>query len=134
YNEYGRKLTVYNVANMKENMNNTRQMGLYFRDFYLLLTPTTAMIPPRLGLYTPMNPSIGLLEYTKNNRGITPFVQLANYTGLPAISLPLGQTVTGFRSAFSSLPVSAMKIISSVWPLRWRKRNHGPDSFHPFMC
>jgi amidase len=69
----------------------------------LLLTPTLGELPPELGvLQTPDDPVTGF------SRGgtFTPFTPVANQTGQPAISLPVGQSANG-------LPVGAHFIAAS---------------------
>jgi amidase len=58
----------------------------------LLLTPTLGELPPELGvLQTPDDPVVGF------GRGgtFTPFTPVANQTGQPAISLPVGLSASG---------------------------------------
>jgi Asp-tRNA(Asn)/Glu-tRNA(Gln) amidotransferase A subunit family amidase len=92
----------------------TRRLSAFFEDYDLLLTPTLATPPPRIGefeLPTALQyASDGLLKtrtahflrYTNivddmvdKNLGWVPYTQLANLTGRPAISLPLHQTDDG---------------------------------------
>lgn len=92
----------------------TRRLSTYFEDYDLLLTPTLATPPPRIGEFD-LPAALGraadvllrtrtakLLRYTKivddmvdNNLGWVPYTQLANLTGRPAISLPLHWTSDG---------------------------------------
>ncbi|CAJ1587223.1 amidase [[Mycobacterium] wendilense] len=89
----------------------TRKLSTYFESFDLLLTPTLATPPPRIGEFDlPValqrgadvllkTRTAGLLRYTKivddmvdKNLSWVPYTQLANLTGRPAISLPLHWT------------------------------------------
>lgn len=89
----------------------TRRLSTFFESYDLLLTPTLATPPPRVGEFD-LSPVLqrgadlvtrtrtaGLLRYTTivddivdRNLGWVPYTQLANLTGRPAISLPLHWT------------------------------------------
>ena len=92
----------------------TRRLTTFFESFDLLLTPTLATPPPKVGEFDlPVSlqrasdvllktRTAGLLRYTKivddmvdQNLGWVPYTQLANLTGRPAISLPLHWTADG---------------------------------------
>ncbi|MBI5736031.1 amidase [Mycobacterium adipatum] len=92
----------------------TRRLSTYFQTYDLLLTPTLATPPPRIGEFElPAALARGadvllktrtakLLRHTKivddmvdKNLGWVPYTQLANLTGRPAISLPLHWTDDG---------------------------------------
>lgn len=92
----------------------TRRLSSFFEDYDLLLTPTLATPPPRIGEFD-LPATLGraadvllktrtakLLRYTNivddmidKNLGWVPYTQLANLTGRPAISLPLHWTADG---------------------------------------
>lgn len=92
----------------------TRRLSTYFQTYDLLLTPTLATPPPRIGEFElPAALARGadvllktrtakLLRHTKivddmvdKNLGWVPYTQLANLTGRPAISLPMHWTDDG---------------------------------------
>jgi amidase len=92
----------------------TRRLTTYFESYDLLLTPTLATPPPKIGEFDlPVvlqhaadvlikTRTAGVLRYTKivddmvdQNLGWVPYTQLANITGRPAISLPLHWTADG---------------------------------------
>ncbi|WP_197379273.1 amidase [Mycolicibacterium mengxianglii] len=92
----------------------TRRLTAYFQNYDLLLTPTLATPPPRIGEFDlPVmlahgadvllkTRTAGLLRYTKivddmvdKNLAWVPYTQLANITGRPALSLPLHWTADG---------------------------------------
>ncbi len=81
-------------------------VGYWGRDFDMLLTPTLAIEPPRIGaLYDgqsadPMLPLLKAIE-------MTPFTPLFNATGQPAISLPLHWTEAG-------LPIG-VQLVGKPW-------------------
>ncbi|OBK93995.1 amidase [Mycobacterium asiaticum] len=92
----------------------TRRLTTFFESYDLLMTPTLATPPPRIGEFD--LPAVlqrasdaliktrtaSLLRYTKivddlvdKNLGWVPYTQLANLTGRPAMSLPLHWTADG---------------------------------------
>jgi amidase len=79
-----------------------RRMAGFHQTFDLLLTPTLAEPPPLLGRFAMHNPDF--LDYRLGPNGLwrySPFAPLANATGAPALSLPVGRSSTG-------LPIGAM--------------------------
>jgi amidase len=91
-----------------------RQMGLFYQKYDLYLTPTTAFPPVRIGELKPKPIEERLMKITNTFNlgklirlsGIadklaieslakTPYTQLANVTGLPAMSMPLHWTADG---------------------------------------
>ncbi len=79
-----------------------RRMAAFHQRFELLLTPTLAEPPALLGRFTMDNPDF--IDYRLGPKGLwryTPFCPLANATGAPAISLPVGRSASG-------LPIGAM--------------------------
>lgn len=91
-----------------------RRLTTYFETYDLLLTPTLATPPPRIGAFDLPAPlrvasdallrtrTARLLTHTpivddmvQKNLGWVPYTQLANVTGRPAISLPLHWTAEG---------------------------------------
>lgn len=92
----------------------TRRLTTFFESYDLLLTPTLATPPPKIGEFDLpellqrgsdvllKTRTARFLRYTKivddmvdDNLGWVPYTQLANLTGRPAISLPLHQTSAG---------------------------------------
>ena len=102
------------VAAVQRRHQYTRQLTTFFESYDLLLTPTLALPPPRIGEFElPIALQRGadvllktrtarLLRYTRivddmidKNLAWIPYTQLANLTGRPAISLPLHWTADG---------------------------------------
>lgn len=102
------------VAAVERRHDYVRELATFFDSYDLLLTPTLAKAPPRIGefnLPAPLAAVSDLLLRTKtarvlkyanivdsminDNLGWVPYTQLANLTGRPAISLPLYQTPKG---------------------------------------
>lgn len=91
-----------------------RRMAEFHASYDLLLTPSTALPPPRIGALD-LPPALqkaqgvlirargaGLLRFTpvvdqliSENLGWVPYTQMANLTGLPAMSVPLHWTAAG---------------------------------------
>lgn len=79
-----------------------RRMGAFHERCDLLLTPTLAEPPALLGRFAMDNPDF--MDYRLGPHGLwrySPFTPLANATGAPAISLPVGRSRQG-------LPIGAM--------------------------
>lgn len=79
-----------------------RTMASFHERYDLLLTPTLAEPPARLGRFAMNNPDF--IDYRLGPEGLwrySPFTPLANATGAPSISLPAGLSSTG-------LPIGAM--------------------------
>ncbi|WP_277497543.1 MULTISPECIES: amidase family protein [unclassified Nocardioides] len=91
-----------------------RRLSTYFDTYDLLLTPTLATPPPKVGefeLPAALRVAADALlrtgtarlltrtpivdDMVQKNLGWVPYTQLANVTGRPAISLPLHQTADG---------------------------------------
>ncbi len=71
-----------------------RQMGSFFEDYDVLLTPTLGAPPARLGTYEP-DAELEPRELFDSWSQLESFLPVFNATGQPAISLPLHQGGTG---------------------------------------
>ncbi len=66
-----------------------RTVARFFRNYDMLLTPTLASPPPKIGFLHPAKGDTDLRPYARRVKEFVPFTQLANATGQPAMSLPL---------------------------------------------
>ena len=73
----------------------SRQVGQFFTDYDVLLSPTIATLPTPLGLLNSNNTSIDAVEWTEQIFTYAPFTNLFNATGQPSISLPIGWSNEG---------------------------------------
>jgi amidase len=73
----------------------SRQVGEFFTQFDLLLTPTANVPPQPLGFLNANDASYDATSWIQKLFDIFSFTPLFNFTGLPAISLPLGTTASG---------------------------------------
>jgi len=84
----------------------TRQVGTFLESHDILLTPTLAVVPPPLGRYHSNRAGVSVDEFFEEFLTANPYAPLCNLAGLPAVSLPLGETANGlpigvqFMSAF----------------------------------
>jgi|TARA_B100000029_G_scaffold456202_1_gene484018 amidase len=71
-----------------------RRMAQFHKEYDLLLTPGLGHLPPKLGWIDMMLDNA--TEYWDRVADFSPFTVWFNQTGQPAISLPIGQTESGF--------------------------------------
>jgi amidase len=111
----GRALPAGGFVAMREHWNDfARALAAYHARFNLYMTPVTAMMPARIGELDTPKPQQTLVSLMMSLRagslmlksGIidqlaarslerTPFTQLANLTFVPAMSVPMGQNMSG---------------------------------------
>ena len=72
----------------------TAVMNAFFAEYDVLLTPTLAAPPPRVGFYDPTAPTPPRETFATWSRWEC-FLPVFNTTGLPAISLPLHMSDAG---------------------------------------
>ena len=90
-----REISAADVIRGRAALNTTRRkIGAFFENYDLLLTPTTAQLPVPLDTIH-QNQNIPIEEWYLGTSQFNAFTSLFNATGLPAISLPLGQSATG---------------------------------------
>jgi amidase len=66
-----------------------------FSDFDLLVTPSTATLPPPVGSIAGNAPDFSFARWGQLSYAFAPFSELFNVTGQPAASLPLFQSASG---------------------------------------
>jgi amidase len=94
--EYGRQLTAVDLLRALRLCNTiTRSVSAFFRTYDVLVTPTVAAPPPRLGSLNQNDPGLDPQGWLNTLFALVPFTPLFNMTGQPAISLPLGQSSEG---------------------------------------
>lgn len=94
--ERGLTLTVMDLAAASSVFNEvSRQVGEFFTRYDLLLTPTTNLPPQPLGFLNANDPAHDADGWIRSLFGFFSFSPLFNFTGLPAISLPLATTSGG---------------------------------------
>ncbi|HEY4306355.1 MAG TPA: amidase [Gemmatimonadaceae bacterium] len=74
-----------------------RQMAAFHRDWDVLLTPALGTLPPSPGWIDMMMDDVD--EYWRRVFAFSPFTVLANLSGQPALTLPLGEMRDGFPAS-----------------------------------
>jgi len=89
--EAGANVTAYEYANAIGFSNIVgRELGLFFEKWDLILTPSMARATPELNSHVTLNSGVPLREWFKDVTSLVPHTPVANFTGLPAISVPCG--------------------------------------------
>jgi amidase len=73
----------------------SRQVGRFFEQYDVLVTPTIAALPAKLGELDQDRKGMTAMEWTKQVFAYCPFTPLFNTTGQPAMSLPLHSSASG---------------------------------------
>lgn len=73
----------------------SREVSGFFQQYDVLITPTTALLPQKLGTYNANTSSFDAHGWADHIFTFAPFTALFNMTGQPAISLPLNMSATG---------------------------------------
>jgi amidase len=73
----------------------TRDMAEVFKRFDMLILPTTAELPVRIGQIDGRTAAFDLDRWNSDSYGYAPYTEIFNATGQPAISLPLAMSKTG---------------------------------------
>lgn len=93
--EHGKSFGVSDYVAALSTMNHvSRQLGAFYQDYDLLLTPSVAIATP-LANDLKLNREISIEEYYAEMFAEIPYTPLNNFTGTPAISLPLCTTDDG---------------------------------------
>ncbi len=80
-----------------------RRMAALMTQFDVILTPTMAQPPARIGALT-VSDDQSLSDFIDTFHGFSPFTALFNASGQPAMSVPLHWNAEGLRSAPISQP------------------------------
>jgi amidase len=90
--ERGRSLSARELAESLSTLTTfERSILRQFEHFDAVLTPALALMPRPIGWYSADDPELNFAQQVQ----YTPFTSFANVTGLPAITLPVYQTVEG---------------------------------------
>jgi amidase len=73
----------------------TRDMADVFKRFDVLILPTTAELPVRIGQIDGRTAAFNLDRWNADSYGYAPYTEIFNATGQPAISLPVGLSNSG---------------------------------------
>ena len=93
--EHGRTVSAQQLIDGLDRANAlARQMGTFFRQYDVLLTPTLGRLPAPLGMYDPLA-QLPLRDTFAAWAPWESFLPLFNATGQPAISLPLHTSTEG---------------------------------------
>ena len=94
--QYGKRLTATELLQALDSYTMvSRSLGAFFREYDVLLSPTTAHPPLPLGELNQNRPGLTAEEWTRQIFTYAPFTNICNTTGLPAISLPLAWSAGG---------------------------------------
>jgi amidase len=90
-------LTLADVMDSFEVMRQARLIvGQFFQNYNILVTPTLSLLPQPHGLFSTKRDDLDPYEFWENDFRIFQHMGLFNVTGTPSISLPLGQSESGF--------------------------------------
>jgi Asp-tRNA(Asn)/Glu-tRNA(Gln) amidotransferase A subunit family amidase len=96
--EMGRRVSAAEYVRATQTMHRLgRQMAAFHEEWDVLLTPALGTLPPPIGWIDMMMEDVD--EYWRRVFAFSPFTVLANLTGQPALTLPIGQMADGFPSA-----------------------------------
>jgi amidase len=91
--QYGKELKAEQLLRAQSDMNQIcRQVGQFFTEYDILLTPTTTQLPLPIGTMNANDPKLDALGWSQHVFEYCPFTPLFNSTGQPAMSLPLQQS------------------------------------------
>lgn len=99
--EYGKTFSGMDVARANAAMQTAAiSVAQFMERFDAILAPTLGALPLELGRIN-LSPGVGLQEWGQRTAVFTPFTQMANWTGQPSMSVPLGMSREG-------LPIGVM--------------------------
>src|SRR5699024_2425141 len=80
---------------LSQNNTISRDVGQFFTDYDIFLSPTIGTLPAKIGFLNPDNPNLGAREWTEQIFDYAPFTNVFNATGQPSLSLPLKMSKNG---------------------------------------
>lgn len=96
----GQRLSALELARALRARNRiARELAAALDGFDLLLTATTATLPPRIGAIADHGPGFDFAAWSARSYGYAAFTEIFNLTGQPAISLPAGVDASGLPTA-----------------------------------
>ncbi|WP_143833687.1 amidase [Oceanobacillus senegalensis] len=104
--EEGRDASYTERAKMQALFNETsRQLGTFFQDWDIILTPTMAKPTPLIGTkeYLTISDNPSVLDWFENLWSIFSYTPIANLCGLPGISLPMAELENGMPLGIHAL-------------------------------
>jgi amidase len=94
--EHGLSLSAVDLLHAQDFFNRVnREFGRFFKQYDLLLTPTTARLPWPIGQHVSEGGCYSARSWTDHVFSSAPFTAVFNCTGQPAISLPLARSDSG---------------------------------------
>lgn len=94
--DLARRHTAFDYARARRMLTKaTLDMAEVFRDFDVLLLPTTSDLPLRIGQIDGRTAAFDLARWNADSYGYAPYTEIFNVTGSPAISLPLAVSASG---------------------------------------
>jgi len=94
--EHGMRLSAVDLLHAGDYFNTvSRDFGHFFTRHDILVTPTVAQLPWRIGAHASSGGTYTARSWTDHVFRDAPFTAVFNVTGQPAISLPLGRSETG---------------------------------------
>jgi len=130
--QYGKELKASDLLDaINTNAMVSRQVGGFFTDYDILLSPTLATLPAKIGELNANNSSINAQEWTEQIFTYAPFTNLFNATGQPSISLPLKMSSTGlpigmqFTGRFADEATLLQLAAQLEQALPWKNRKPG---------
>lgn len=89
--QYGKNIKAVELLQAL-NINNriSRTVGGFFQQYDVMLTPTTAQLPPPIGTLNANATGLEPQQWMEQGYAYAPHTSLFNITGQPAVSLPLG--------------------------------------------
>jgi amidase len=92
----GKRCTAVDYARARRALTTaTRDMADVFKRFDVLILPTTAELPVRIGQIDGRTAAFDLDRWNTDSYGYAPYTEIFNVTGQPAISLPLAMSNSG---------------------------------------